>query len=96
MFAAYEIALAYATEHEQFGRPSGKFQLVQELLVKMLSNATACAGMMVRLAQPQDAGVYRDEQSALADAYRTQTTQSSAEPDDILLELIAARTKHQS
>ena len=71
MFAAYEIALQYAKEREQFGRPIGKFQLVQDLLVKMLGNATASAGMMVRLAQLQDAGVYRDEQSALAKAYAT-------------------------
>jgi glutaryl-CoA dehydrogenase len=71
MWAAYEIALAYAVEHTQFSRPIGKFQLVQDLLVKMLGNATACAGMMVRLAQLQDAGVYRDEQSALAKAYCT-------------------------
>jgi glutaryl-CoA dehydrogenase len=60
MFAAYEIALQYA-----------KFQMVQDLLVKMLGNATACAGMMVRLAQLQHDGVYRDEQSALAKAYCT-------------------------
>ncbi len=69
--AAYEIALRYATEREQLGRPIGKFQLVQDLLVKMLGNATACLGMVVRLAQLQDAGVYRDEQSALAKAYCT-------------------------
>jgi glutaryl-CoA dehydrogenase len=71
MFGAYEIALQYAKERVQFGRPIGKFQLVQDLLVKMLGNATASAGMMVRLAQLQDAGVYRDEQSALAKAYAT-------------------------
>jgi glutaryl-CoA dehydrogenase len=71
MLAAYEIALGYAKEREQFGRPIGKFQLVQDLLVKMLGNATACLGMMVRLAQLQDAGVFRDEQSALAKAYCT-------------------------
>ncbi len=70
-FAAYEIALQYAKEREQFGRPIGKFQMVQDLLVKMLGNATACAGMMVRLAQLQHEGVYRDEQSALAKAYCT-------------------------
>jgi glutaryl-CoA dehydrogenase len=69
--AAYEIALQYAKERVQFGRPIGSFQLVQDLLVKMLGNATACWGMMVRLAQLQDAGVYRDEQSALAKAYCT-------------------------
>jgi glutaryl-CoA dehydrogenase len=69
--AAYEIALQYAKEREQFGRPIGKFQLVQDLLVKMLGNATAGLGMVVRLAQLQDAGVYRDEQSALAKAFCT-------------------------
>jgi glutaryl-CoA dehydrogenase len=69
--AAYEIALQYATEREQFGRPIGKFQLVQDLLVKMLGNATACLGMLMRLGQLQDAGVFRDEQSALAKAYCT-------------------------
>jgi glutaryl-CoA dehydrogenase len=71
MFAAYEIALQYAKEHRQFGRPIGGFQRVQDLLVKMLGNATASCGMMVRLAQLQDAGVYRDEQSSLAKAYCT-------------------------
>ena len=71
MFGAYEIALQYAKEREQFGRPIGGFQLVQDLLVKMLGNATASCGMMVRLAQLQDAGVFRDEQSALAKAYCT-------------------------
>jgi glutaryl-CoA dehydrogenase len=71
MLAAYEIALAYAKEREQFGRPIGKFQLVQDLLVKMLGNATASLGMMARLAALQDASVFRDEQSALAKAYCT-------------------------
>ncbi|WP_405834243.1 acyl-CoA dehydrogenase family protein [Streptomyces sp. NBC_01176] len=71
MFGAYEIALQYAKEREQFGRPIGGFQLVQDLLVKMLGNATASCGMVTRLAQLQDAGIFRDEQSALAKAYCT-------------------------
>jgi glutaryl-CoA dehydrogenase len=71
MLAAYEIALAYAKDREQFGRPIGKFQLVQDLLVKMVGNATASLGMVVRLAQLQDTGQYRDEHSALAKAYCT-------------------------
>ncbi|MEU5533514.1 acyl-CoA dehydrogenase family protein [Streptomyces sp. NPDC020362] len=71
MFGAYEIALQYAKEREQFGRPIAGFQLVQDLLVKMLGNATASCGMVTRLAQLQDAGVYRDEQSALAKAQCT-------------------------
>ena len=40
---AYEHALAYAKEREQFGRPIGGFQLGQDLLVKMLGNITASA-----------------------------------------------------
>jgi glutaryl-CoA dehydrogenase len=71
MFGAYEIALQYAKEHKQFGRPIGSFQMIQDLLVKMLGNATASCGMMVRLAQLQEAGIYRDEQSSLAKAYCT-------------------------
>jgi glutaryl-CoA dehydrogenase len=71
MLAAYELARDYAMERSQFGRPIGRFQLVQDLLVKMLGNATACLGMVVRLAQLQDTGLYRDEHSALAKAYCT-------------------------
>jgi glutaryl-CoA dehydrogenase len=71
MFGAYEIALEYAKAHKQFGRPIGGFQLVQDLLVKMLGNATASFGMMVRLAQLQDNGVWRDEHSSLAKAFTT-------------------------
>jgi glutaryl-CoA dehydrogenase len=71
MLAAYEIALDYAKEREQFGRPIGAFQLVQDLLVRMLGNATASLGMVVRLAQLQDDDTFRDEHSALAKAYCT-------------------------
>ncbi|MFC4119039.1 acyl-CoA dehydrogenase family protein [Nonomuraea zeae] len=71
MLAAYEIALSYAKEREQFARPIARFQLVQDLLVRMLGSATACLGMVVRLAQLQDAGTFRDEHSALAKAYCT-------------------------
>jgi glutaryl-CoA dehydrogenase len=71
MMAAYEIALAYAKEREQFGKPIASFQLVQDLLVRMAGNVTASLGMCVRLAQLQDDGSYRDEHSALAKAYCT-------------------------
>ncbi|GAA4537355.1 acyl-CoA dehydrogenase family protein [Pseudonocardia xishanensis] len=71
MMAAYENALAYAKEREQFGRPIAGFQLVQDLLVRMLGNITASLGMAVRLAQLQDAGEARDEHAALAKEYTT-------------------------
>ncbi len=69
MMAAYELALAYAGKREQFGRPIAGFQMIQDLLVRMLGNVTASLGMAVRLAQLQDAGELSDSHSALAKAY---------------------------
>lgn len=71
MTGAYELALDYARERQQFGRPIGGFQLVQDLLVKSLGNITASWGMLVQLARLQDAGIFRDEHSALAKAFVT-------------------------
>jgi glutaryl-CoA dehydrogenase len=71
MRAAYELALAYAKEREQFGRPIGAFQLVQDHLATMLGNITASLALVVRLAQLQDAGVNEDEHSALAKSFTT-------------------------
>ncbi len=68
---AYEHALAYAQRREQFGRAIGRFQLVQDLLVRMLGNITASQCLVVRLSQLQDAGVMRDEHAALAKAFCT-------------------------
>ena len=68
---AYELAVSYAKEREQFGRPIGSFQLVQDLLARMLGNITASLGMTVRVAQLQQDGVFRDEQAALAKSYCT-------------------------
>ncbi|MBC2875458.1 MULTISPECIES: acyl-CoA dehydrogenase family protein [Streptomyces] len=68
---AYELARAYAVDRTQFGRPIGAFQLVQDLLVKMLGNVTAMFGMTVRLAQLTEAGRGTAEQAALAKAFTT-------------------------
>jgi glutaryl-CoA dehydrogenase len=68
---AYEHALAYAQTREQFGKPIAKFQLVQDLLVKMLGNITASLCMVVRLSQLQDQGKLKDEHASLAKAFCT-------------------------
>ena len=68
---AYEHALAYAKERQQFGQPIAGFQLVQDQLVRMLSNVTASACLCVRLSQLQEAGHAGDQQSALAKAFCT-------------------------
>lgn len=68
---AYEHALRYATERMQFGRPIAGFQLVQDLLVRMLGNVTATQTMMLRLAQLQDQDKMTDDQASLAKAFTT-------------------------
>ncbi|HEV7980118.1 acyl-CoA dehydrogenase family protein [Amycolatopsis sp.] len=71
MIGAYELALDYAKERKQFGRPIARFQLVQDMLVKSLGNITASWGMLVQLARLQDAGIFKDEHSSLAKAFVT-------------------------
>jgi glutaryl-CoA dehydrogenase len=68
---AYEHALAYAGQREQFGRPIAGFQLVQDLLVRMLANVTASACLCARLSQLQQEGSAEDHHSALAKAFCT-------------------------
>lgn len=69
--AAFDVARRYAVGRMQFGRPLASFQLVQQQLVQILGNTVSSMGMMVRLAQLEDAGVAKDEQSALAKAFTT-------------------------
>src|SRR3954463_3469753 len=68
---AYEHALKYAQERLQFGKPIGSFQLVQELLAKMLANITASQCMVVRLAQLDVEGKMTDAHAALSKAFCT-------------------------
>ncbi|CCB71780.1 acyl-CoA dehydrogenase family protein [Streptantibioticus cattleyicolor] len=68
---AYEAARAYAVEREQFGRPIGGFQLVQDLLSRMLGNITACQAMVMRMAELHDQDKLNDAQAALAKMFCT-------------------------
>lgn len=68
---AYENALAYAKRRQQFGRPIAGFQLVQDLLVRMLGNTTASATLCAQLSNLQDAGRATDAQASLAKGFCT-------------------------
>jgi glutaryl-CoA dehydrogenase len=68
---AFENALLYAQQREQFGKPIASFQLIQDLLVKMVGNITACQCMVMRLSRMQDEGKLTDEHASLAKAFTT-------------------------
>ena len=64
--AAYEIALAYTTQREQFGQPLAGFQLVQDKLVRMLAEVTAMQLYCLRLSQLQSEDKLTDTIASLA------------------------------
>jgi glutaryl-CoA dehydrogenase len=68
---AYEHALKYAQDRLQFGKPIGSFQLVQDLLARMIANITACQCLVARTAQLDIEGKLTDAQAALSKAFCT-------------------------
>ena len=68
---AYENALKYCQQRWQFGKPIGSFQLVQDILAKMLGNITASQCLVVRMAQLEAQGKLTDAHAALAKAFTT-------------------------
>jgi len=68
---AYEHALRYAQTRMQFGKPIGSFQLIQDLLARMLANITASQCLIARTAQLDVAGTLTDAQAALSKSFCT-------------------------
>ena len=68
---AYEHALKYAQERLQFGKPIGSFQLVQDLLARMIGNITASQCLVTRSAQLHAEGKLTDAHAAVSKAFCT-------------------------
>jgi glutaryl-CoA dehydrogenase len=64
--AAYEAALTYSTNREQFGKPIASYQLVQNKLAKMLAEVTVIQLMCFRMAQLQEQGRLTGPMASLA------------------------------
>jgi glutaryl-CoA dehydrogenase len=64
--AAYDAALTYSKERVQFGKPLCSFQLVQERLVRMLSEITGMQLYCMQLARLEEAGQLTDTIAGLA------------------------------
>jgi glutaryl-CoA dehydrogenase len=64
--SAYDTALTYCLQREQFGRPLASFQIVQDRLVKMLAEVTAMQLYCMQLARLADAARLSDTIAGLA------------------------------
>jgi glutaryl-CoA dehydrogenase len=83
--AAYDIALTYAKQRRQFGRPLASFQIVQERLVRMLAEVTSMQLYCMQLARLADAGRVSDTIAGLAKFNNTRKArQVIAEARDLL------------
>lgn len=63
---AYEAASSYAATRKQFGKAIQEFQMVQDLLVKSLSNITSALALAVSVARLRDEDRQEDKHSSMA------------------------------
>jgi glutaryl-CoA dehydrogenase len=64
--ACYQAALTYSRSRIQFGKPIASFQLVQQKLVRMLTEITKAQLLCLQLGRLKDAGRLRHAQVSLA------------------------------
>src|SRR5215475_3618561 len=69
--AAYDAAMAYCRQREQFGRPLTSFQIVQDRLVKMLAELSGMQLYCLRLGRLIEEGRLSDTIAALAKMHNT-------------------------
>jgi glutaryl-CoA dehydrogenase len=83
--AAYDIALSYAKQRQQFKRPLASFQIVQDRLVTMLADVTAMQLYCMQLARLTADGRITDTIAGLAKLHNTRKArQVIAQARDLL------------
>jgi glutaryl-CoA dehydrogenase len=83
--AAYDAALTYAKQREQFGKPLCAFQIVQDRLVKMLAEVTGMQLYCMQIARLEAAGRLTDTIAGLAKLNNTRKARGViAEARDLL------------
>ncbi len=70
--AAFEDALEYAKQREQFGRPIGKFQAIQWMLADMATEIDAARLLVFRAADMEDKGVRFTKEASMAKLFASE------------------------
>ncbi|GAA4684637.1 acyl-CoA dehydrogenase family protein [Frondihabitans cladoniiphilus] len=68
---AYESAVAYVKEREQFGKSLSSFQLVQDLLAKSLANISSSIALCMQTSDLLDQGRQTDAHASMAKSFAT-------------------------
>ncbi len=72
--AAYEVALAYAKERKQFGRPIADFQAIQWMLADMATQIDAARLLTYRAARLHDTGKPYVKEAAMAKLFASEVS----------------------
>lgn len=76
---AYEAAVKYAKERQQFGKPIAEFQAIQFKLADMATQIECARLLTLQAAALKDAGKKHSQQSAMAKLYASETAVRVAE-----------------
>ncbi len=76
---AYEAAVKYAKERQQFGKPIAEFEAIQFKLADMATQIEAARLLTVQAAALKDAGKKTTQQSAMAKLFASETAVRAAE-----------------
>ena len=79
---AYEAAIRYAKERQQFGKPIAEFQAIQFKLTDMATEIEAARLLTLQAAAMKDAGEKTTKQSAMAKLFASETAVRVAEESD--------------
>ncbi len=76
--AAYEAALAYAKQRQQFGQPIARFQAIQFMLADMATEIEAARLLTLRAAALKDRGAPYSKEASMAKLYASETAMKVA------------------
>ena len=86
--AALDAAIKYANERKQFGRPIAEFQMVQEVIARMVAETEAARALVWRCAMQKDRGLLNNmRETVLAKYY---ASKAADEVPNLGLEVLSA------
>ncbi|ACL02865.1 Acyl-CoA dehydrogenase domain protein [Desulfatibacillum aliphaticivorans] len=78
MEAELDLCIDYAKTRKQFGKPVGKFQLVQAMLAEMKMDLEASRYLALSLAWKKDQGIYNPIDAAIAKTFITEAAERNS------------------